>query len=416
VDGSDSRCWQIGFSTTQPVPGVNPKNNVPLWIIANDQGYLPKPVLAARNDIVMCPGERYELLVNFGALPTNPNPNGPGRIAATNVWMTNRAAAPFPAGITPQALGSPFADLDTIMRFDLVPTAVAVKTCVGSAAATPFAGFTWPLAAPAPGAPPPAACIPNPAFVPADPIFLAQEAALRPPAGTTGLALQNWVPPGAVVRMVYLNERLDGLTGFPLGMQLNGVPFEYKVTETPKKGSVEVWKFINLTVDAHPMHPHLVKNLIVSRQTFSVPAYKKALCGSSTCQPGTAPGGEMFLVPDVTQLLTNPTLVPAALTAVTSASEDGAFKDAVIARPGQVTTIVARWDGGWLPIATGAALPTAPGTAGAAPCTPNPAAGTVCGSAAGFSYEPVTSGPYVWHCHINSHEDSEMMRTSLVVP
>ncbi|MFL5261601.1 MAG: multicopper oxidase domain-containing protein [Anaeromyxobacteraceae bacterium] len=22
----------------------------------------------------------------------------------------------------------------------------------------------------------------------------------------------------------------------------------------------------------------------------------------------------------------------------------------------------------------------------------------------------------MWHCHINSHEDSEMMRTSLVVP
>jgi FtsP/CotA-like multicopper oxidase with cupredoxin domain len=39
----------------------------------------------------------------------------------------------------------------------------------------------------------------------------------------------------------------------------------------------------------------------------------------------------------------------------------------------------------------------------------------VCG-AAPFTYEPVTSGPYVWHCHINSHEDSEMMRTSLVVP
>ena len=46
-------------------------------------------------------------------------------------------------------------------------------------------------------------------------------------------------------------------------MQLNGVPFEYKVTETPKQGTIEVWQFINLTVDAHPMHPHLVKHLIV---------------------------------------------------------------------------------------------------------------------------------------------------------
>jgi FtsP/CotA-like multicopper oxidase with cupredoxin domain len=77
-----------------------------------------------------------------------------------------------------------------------------------------------------------------------------------------------------------------------------------------------------------------------------------------------------------------------------------------------VTTIVADWTARWN--ATGTA--NAPGTPGALACTPNPAAGTVCGAAASFVYEPVTSGPYVWHCHINSHEDSEMMRTSLVVP
>jgi len=37
-------------------------------------------------------------------------------------------------------------------------------------------------------------------------------------------------------------------------------------------------------------------------------------------------------------------------------------------------------------------------------------------AAAPWTYEAVTAGPYVWHCHINSHEDSEMMRSSLVVP
>jgi hypothetical protein len=69
-----------------------------------------------------------------------------------------------------------------------------------------------------------------------------------------------------------------------------------------------------------------------------------------------------------------------------------------------VTTIVADWTPRWN--STGSA--TAPGTAG---CPP----GTL-GCAAPYVYEDVTSGPYVWHCHINSHEDSEMMRTSLVVP
>jgi Multicopper oxidase len=31
-------------------------------------------------------------------------------------------------------------------------------------------------------------------------------------------------------------------------------------------------------------------------------------------------------------------------------------------------------------------------------------------------WEPVTAGPYVWHCHIVDHEDNEMMRPVLVLP
>ena len=32
------------------------------------------------------------------------------------------------------------------------------------------------------------------------------------------------------------------------------------------------------------------------------------------------------------------------------------------------------------------------------------------------SWQPVTAGPYVWHCHIVDHEDNEMMRPVLVLP
>ena len=131
--------------------------------------------------------------------------------------------------------------------------------------------------------------------------------------------------------------------------------------------------------------------------------YKAALCGSATCQPGPAPGNEMQVVPDVTPFLTG---VP---TLVTDASVEGGPKDAAQAPPGFVTTIVADWRARWLGAngdwrATG----NAPGSA----VCPN---GQV-GCTAPYTYESVTSGPYVWHCHINSHEDSEMMRTSLVVP
>jgi FtsP/CotA-like multicopper oxidase with cupredoxin domain len=218
---------------------------------------------------------------------------------------------------------------------------------------------------------------------------------IRPPVWPLAAPL----PPNTVVRQVYLNEQLyGGALGTPLGMQLNGVPFEYKVTETPKKGSREYWQFVNLTVDAHPMHPHLVKHQVVARQRFTLGAYKTILCGAATCMPGAAPGGEMRVVPDVTPFLTG---VPAL---VTAASVEGGWKDVVQVPPNMVTTIVADWTPRW----TAGGAPNAPGSAGC------PTGRTGC--AAPYVYEDAASGPYVWHCHINSHEDSEMMRTSLVVP
>ena len=348
ADGADSRCWTVGFTSLATPPGKAPSNNVPFWVLANDQGYLKAPVPAPAAGFTMCPGERYELLVNFAGL--------------ANVWMTNTAPAPFPAGVTPMAAKSPYAEMNTIMQFK-VNQPGGVPSCTATITTN---------------------CMPaNPALQ-VDPMY--QD--IRP--------LMPF-PRGTIVRQVYLNERADGITLSPMGMQLNGVPFEYKVTETPKEGSREVWQFVNLTVDAHPMHPHLVKHQIVARQSFNVGAYKAALCGSSTCQPGPAPGGEMQAVPDVTPFLSgNPTLV-------TPASVEGGWKDASQALPGMVTTIVADWTARW-PVS---ATPNAPGTAGCPAGTPN--------CPAPYTYESVQSGPYVWHCHINSHEDSEMMRTSLVV-
>jgi len=402
VDGSDSRCYSLGFqrSALPPAPGAKVNFNVPFYVIANDQGYLQTPVPATGNNLTMCPGERYEILVNFGNLP------GIAAGGAADVYMVNNAPAPFPAGITPQALASPFAEMNVIMKFQVsrafgpgVKSCGATVTVGGVANAIAPTGLLWDPANMAlnlakygdPGFPPPNVqaignyariCMPNLAVVanrPTDPSFV----------GKSLLAFAAL--PTTVVRQVYLNEKVDGVTLAPLGMQLNGVPFEYKVTETPKLGTKEVWKFVNLTVDAHPMHPHLVQHQIVSRQSFNVGAYKARLCGSTTCQPGTAPGGEMQVVPDVTANLTAQPVPPLP--------EESGFKDATQAPPRMVTTIIADWTPRW----STAGFPLAP------PASP-------AGTAAPFSFEPATSGPYVWHCHINSHEDSEMMRTSLVVP
>lgn len=96
------------------------------------------------------------------------------------------------------------------------------------------------------------------------------------------------------------------------------------ITENPFLGTTEEWVISNFTEDAHPIHLHLVKFKVVGRESIDgVP--------------------------------TDINVLP---------FENG-FKDIVIAYPGEVTRIRARFN---------------------------------------------NAGLYVWHCHILEHEDNEMMR------
>ena len=47
---------------------------------------------------------------------------------------------------------------------------------------------------------------------------------------------------------------------------INDAPWADPVTETPKAGSIEIWRIINTTGDAHPIHIHLVQFQILDRQ------------------------------------------------------------------------------------------------------------------------------------------------------
>jgi FtsP/CotA-like multicopper oxidase with cupredoxin domain len=81
--------------------------------------------------------------------------------------------------------------------------------------------------------------------------------------------------------------------------------------------------------------------------------------------------------------------------------QETGFKDTAISDPGEVLTVRAKWDGRW------------------SECANNPIGPPNCKfpAQAGAPYfQPVTSGPYVWHCHIVDHEDNEMMRPTLVMP
>jgi len=70
-----------------------------------------------------------------------------------------------------------------------------------------------------------------------------------------------------VTRDFVLTERMDA-QGRSLGMFIDHKGYSDPVTEFPKLGSMEKWRFINMTDDAHPMHLHLVQYQILERQGF----------------------------------------------------------------------------------------------------------------------------------------------------
>ena len=163
------------------------------------------------------------------------------------------------------------------------------------------------------------------------PMFL-QLPAIEPlpaPDTTRPLALMeemsaDWDGPAAAM----LGNIEDGMAMHKMWMD--------DVSENPQVGDTEVWEFFNFTADAHPMHVHEVVFEVVNRQKITFEE-------------------EMGHVMDI-ELDGDPR--PPEIW------EHG-WKDTVIAYPGEVTRIKARFE---------------------------------------------TPGQFVWHCHIVEHEDNEMMR------
>jgi spore coat protein A, manganese oxidase len=87
------------------------------------------------------------------------------------------------------------------------------------------------------------------------------------------LTLPRYDPAQAVrTRDFVLTERLDA-HGNTLGVLINNHGYDDPVTESPVLGSLEKWRFINTTDDAHPMHLHLVQFQILERQGFDMAAF-----------------------------------------------------------------------------------------------------------------------------------------------
>jgi spore coat protein A len=74
-------------------------------------------------------------------------------------------------------------------------------------------------------------------------------------------------------RTITLNDILNGV-GNSMLMLINRKYWHEPVTEQPHLNSTEIWEFVNLTEDTHPMHLHLVRFQVLDRRVFDVFAYR----------------------------------------------------------------------------------------------------------------------------------------------
>jgi spore coat protein A len=73
-------------------------------------------------------------------------------------------------------------------------------------------------------------------------------------------------------RLLTLDEHLN-LADQSMDMMLNNTPWHAPITEKPVIDTTEIWEFVNLTEDTHPIHLHLVRFQILDRQRIDTNAF-----------------------------------------------------------------------------------------------------------------------------------------------
>ena len=154
--------------------------------------------------------------------------------------------------------------------------------------------------------------------VPPDVMLFKVSERLRGPDTSRLPATLNSVPlidPASAVatRDLVLSE-LDSAPPFenPIMAMINDAHWGDPVTENPKNGSIEIWRIINTTGDAHPIHIHLVQFQILDRRHFDITRYPPVAFD----QPPQPPEN----------------------------NERPAWKDTVLSYPETVTRVIARYD------------------------------------------------------------------------
>jgi spore coat protein A len=89
-----------------------------------------------------------------------------------------------------------------------------------------------------------------------------------PQIPTALVAVPRLDPATAVRRRTISLHEYDNKTGQPRAMLLNRKRWHDPVTEIVSLDSTEIWEFVNLTEDTHPMHLHLAHFQILDRRSF----------------------------------------------------------------------------------------------------------------------------------------------------
>jgi spore coat protein A len=156
-------------------------------------------------------------------------------------------------------------------------------------------------------------------------------------------------------------------------------PAEMPISENILQNQIEQWDIVNTTVDAHPMHLHQVAFQLINRQyvsKFTAPVDGSSPInhsGDANFNPASpfVASFDYRVNPTAAQtILAAAQYAPAGAVIQPQAHETLSMKDTVDCPPSYVTRIITKFD---------------------------------------------ILGTYVWHCHILSHEEHDMMRPYRVV-
>jgi FtsP/CotA-like multicopper oxidase with cupredoxin domain len=409
VNGSNARFVRMGL-----VDAASNATGPAMFQIGTDGGLLDTPVKLAgltepasngtptpSSRLFLAPSERADIIIDFGGL------------AGKTFTLTNDAQVPFPSG----AVLAPADPTRQVMQFQVTLPLSSQDTTYNPASGAPLRGganqepVIVRLVNPATGA---LAAGVNPSVKRQLVLFEFED-----PFGNGGNTLGT--PVIDVINNSKWSGKRDGGGNPPIP---GSTPDQFGqglfMTELPRVGSTEVWEFLNMTVDAHPIHIHLIQFQLLNRQAVVLdpntgqPTYLSTWGGAfpggtfngetadGTWGPITYPAGSFIPGygpplnyftrnadgalggnPAFTPFLTGPVIPP-------NPSEAG-WKDVAKVFPGYVNRYAIRW------------APQATAVNGVQPGQNQ------------FSFDPTVGPAYMTHCHILDHEDNEMMRPYIPV-